>query len=356
MGQILKQRYQVIEKLGEGGIGETFLAEDLDIPVDPKPKCVVKRLQPPENAQDLTILHRLFQQEAQILYQLGQQHPQIPQLYAYFQQDQDFYLIQEYIEGQELTQEIIADQPWTEQQTIDFLKEILTILAYVHQHQVIHRDIKPQNIMRRKDGQLILIDFGSVKQVSTLVSQQTGLTQRTGIIGTEGYMPSEQAMGKPKFSSDIYAVGMIAIQGVTGNLNEPFPEDNNGEIHWQDQAKIGQSLANILSKMIRYDFRDRYQDATEALAAINQLSEITAIPNTISSSSQPTTVQSPTSKSAPTQLSVPQETSSVSQSSSLLSWVKKLFNSPKKSANPDLELLQTSSSKDKLSTSLEDDV
>ncbi len=121
IGQILKQRYQIIEKLGEVGIGETFLAEDLDIPINPKPRCVVKRLQPIENTHELTIIHRLFEQEAQILYQLGNQHPNIPQLYAYFQQDQNFYLIQEYINGKELIEELNPQQPWTESQTLDFL-------------------------------------------------------------------------------------------------------------------------------------------------------------------------------------------------------------------------------------------
>ncbi|MGK7944921.1 MAG: WG repeat-containing protein, partial [Microcystaceae cyanobacterium] len=352
IGQILKQRYQVLEKLGEGGIGETFLAEDLDIPVNPKLKCVVKRLQPLENTKDLATLHRLFEQEAQILYQLGQQHPHIPQLYAYFQEDQDFYLIQEYIEGQELIQEMIADQPWTEQQTIDFLTQILTILSYVHRNQVIHRDIKPQNIMRRKDGKLILIDFGSVKQVSTLVNKPTGLTQRTVIIGTKEYMPSEQAMGKPKFSSDIYAVGMIAIQGITGNLDQPFPENIMGEIEWQAQANINPSLSNILSKMVRYDFRERYQDATEALEEVKQFLSGKVIPSTIPSPSPPTQIQSAPSKPAPTKLSTSQETPSISQSSSPLSWIKNLLNSPKPPENTETDSAPESTIEEKVLTSL----
>lgn len=268
IGQILKQRYNIIKKLCSGGFGETYLAQDLDIPIDPKPLCVVKRLQP--TTLDPTII-RLFEQEAQMLYKLGQNSQQIPKLFAYFQEQGQFYLIQEFIEGQEISQEIIPGKQWTEKEAIAFLQEMLSILAYVHENKVIHRDIKPANIMRRKDGQLFLIDFGVVKEVSTLVVNQRGLTSRTVAIGTPGYMPSEQAMGKPKLNSDLYALGMTVIEGLTGVYPEQLSEDNEGEVIWCDRVSPSDELVQFLSKMVRYDFRQRYGDAREALEELNRV-------------------------------------------------------------------------------------
>jgi serine/threonine-protein kinase len=140
------------------------------------------------------------------------------------------------------------------------------VLAFVHQNNVIHRDIKPSNIMRRRcDGKLILIDFGLVKLVNA-----SGAVSSTIPIGTHGYVPIEQARGQPRFSSDIYAVGMTAIQALTGIDNpSKLPEDNNGEVVWRDRTQVSDWLADILIKMVRYDFRQRYQSATEALQALN---------------------------------------------------------------------------------------
>ncbi|WP_341525777.1 WG repeat-containing protein [Nostoc sp. UHCC 0302] len=270
-GQILRQRYRVIQKLGAGGFGETFLAEDLDIPVEPKPKCVVKRIQP--QMMDTDVL-RMFEREAQTLYNLGQNHNQIPKLFAYFQENGEFYLIQEFIDGNDLSQEITLDNQWSEVEVIKFLREILEVLAYLHQNNMIHRDIKPANIMRQKaNGKLILIDFGIVKEISTVMINASGHTSRTAAIGTLGYMPSEQALGRPKFSSDIYALGMTAIQALTGIAPRLLPEDNNGEVVWQDKAYVSEGLVEILSKMVRYDFRQRYADANEVLQVLNQAIE-----------------------------------------------------------------------------------
>ncbi|NER22786.1 MAG: protein kinase [Symploca sp. SIO1C2] len=267
IGQILRQRYQIIDKLGSGGVGETYLADDLDIPVSPKPKCVVKRLHPKAIDSDT---QRLFQTEAEILYKLGQDYDQIPQLFAYFEENQEFYLVQELIEGNNLSQEIIVGKPWSEARVIQLLRELLEILAYVHQHNVIHRDIKPSNLMRRRrDDKLILIDFGAVKQVSSLVAHDSDTENRTIGIGTFGYMPGEQALGKPRLSSDVYAVGMVAIQALTGIAPNQLPEDDKGEILWEKNAQVSEALRNILNQMVRYHFSDRYPSAIEALAELN---------------------------------------------------------------------------------------
>ncbi|MFM2061858.1 MAG: Serine/threonine-protein kinase [Cyanobacteriota bacterium] len=176
IGTILRQRYKIVKQIGAGGFGETYLAEDLDIPVTPKPVCVVKRLQP--TAIDPEII-RLFEQEAQILYQLGQNHDQIPKLYAYFQDGQQFYLIQELIDGYDLIQEITPGKKLSEGNVIQLLRDVLEILVYVHENKVIHRDIKPANIMRRKDGKLVLIDFGVVKKINNTIALNSGFTSRT---------------------------------------------------------------------------------------------------------------------------------------------------------------------------------
>ncbi|MBW4576602.1 MAG: protein kinase [Aphanothece sp. CMT-3BRIN-NPC111] len=266
IGKTLRHRYKIIQQLGAGGFGETFLAEDLDIPVTPKPKCVVKRLQPQMMHPDI---QRLFQKEAETLYRLGQDHDQIPKLYAYFEENGEFYLIQELIDGHDLTKELTPGKQLSENYVIKLLPDVLEILAFVHQRNVIHRDIKSANIMRRKrDGKLVLIDFGTVKEVGTTLVNTPGLTTRTIAIGTPGYMPSEQALGKPKLSSDIYALGMTAIQALTGIQPHQLPEDNDGEVIWRDRVAVSDSLADILTKMVRYDFRHRYASVTEVLQAL----------------------------------------------------------------------------------------
>ncbi len=265
IGQILRQRYKIIKQLGAGGFGETYLAEDLDIPTNPKPKCVVKRLQP--QAMNPEII-RLFQQEGATLYKLGQNHTQIPKLFAYFQENQEFYLIQEYIDGHDLSQEISSGKRWSESAVMAFLQEILELLMYVHQNNVIHRDIKPENIMRRSsDRKLILIDFGIVKELSSLVVNPSGKTSSTVRIGTPGYMPSEQASGKPKLSSDIYAVGMTAIFALTGIEPQQLPE-SNGEVIWQNKASVSNKLGEVLTKMVCYDYRQRFVNADDALKGL----------------------------------------------------------------------------------------
>lgn len=275
IGTILKSRYKIIQQLGSGGFGETFIAEDLDLPSDPKPRCVVKRLQPAVIEPEVS---RLFEQEAKILYNLGENHPQIPNLRAYFQEQNQFYLIQDLIIGQDLSQEITQGKKLSESYVIQLLKDILPVLDFVHQNNVIHRDIKPQNIIRksltpspspRGRGELFLIDFGAVKQVKQKTIQ-TGSTSRTIGIGTAGYMPSEQALGKPKYSSDVYALGMIAIQALTGKHPLELPEDNNGEIIWKNLVNVSDKLATILNKMVRYHFPQRYQNAGEVLEALNE--------------------------------------------------------------------------------------
>ncbi len=276
LGNTLRGRYHIIKHLGSGGFGQTFLAEDRQLADNPL--CVVKQLNPKSNdPETLQTARRLFEREAKALYQLGN-HPQIPQLMADFEEDEQFYLVQEFIEGSEIKQELPLSQPLSETQVIALCREILEILEFVHQQGVIHRDIKPSNLMRRKqDGKIVLIDFGAVKQVSAQISDREGQTTLTVAVGSPGYMPNEQLSGKPRFCSDIYAVGILGIQAITGLPACQLPEDpRTSEIIWRDRlpegAKVSAFLLNVLDKMVRYDYRQRYQTAAEALQAFAALS------------------------------------------------------------------------------------
>jgi eukaryotic-like serine/threonine-protein kinase len=274
LNKMLKERYQVIQQLTQGGFGITFLAEDTQRPGSPR--CIVKKLQPIfEDEARLEVAKRLFQQEAEILEKLGT-HSQIPQLLAYFSDNQDFYLVQEYIEGHDLSYEIPpATDKLSETEVTKLLTEIVEVLEFVHKNNVIHRDIKPSNIRRREsDGKIVLIDFGAVRQIQAFEVTRQGETKFTVPVGTPGYMPSEQAIGTPKFCSDIYAVGIICIQALTGlyfNYEGKMPRGSNGEIDWRDGIKVSPELANIIDKMVRYDHRQRHCNAIELLDEIKAL-------------------------------------------------------------------------------------
>jgi len=269
--QILSGRYQIIRPLGGGGFGATFVAEDTYLPGNPL--CVVKQLKPQATEpSSLQTARRLFDTEAQVLYQLGT-HDQIPRLLAYFEENQEFYLVQEFIKGYDLSEELIPGKNLGETQVISILQEILEILEFVHQQKVIHRDVNPRNLLRRdQDGKLVLIDFGAVKQITTQVVNPQRKTIFTVAIGTPGYVPSEQAQGNPKLSSDVYAVGILGIQALTGLLPDQLLKDaDTDEIVWRHQAQVSPELADILDKMVRYDFRQRYPSATEAMLALREM-------------------------------------------------------------------------------------
>lgn len=268
---LLGGRYRILRPLGSGGFGQTYLSEDTHLPTHPQ--VVVKRLHPcVTDPEALQVARRLFDTEAQVLYRLGH-HPQIPQLLAHFEQDRQFYLAQEYIQGRPLSFELLSGTIWDQAQVLKFLGEMLEILKSVHRENVIHRDIKPDNIMRRyQDRRLVLIDFGAVKQVSTQMQITGEITSFTIGIGTQGYMPGEQAAGQPRFSSDLYAVGMIAIQALSGVLPKDHPrERSTQEIQWQPQTPTDPRLVQILDRMVRYDFRDRYPQVDPILADLEPL-------------------------------------------------------------------------------------
>ncbi|NJO40728.1 MAG: protein kinase [Cyanobacteria bacterium RU_5_0] len=265
LGNLLDGRYRVSQILSAGGFGETYIAEDTRRPGNPR--CVLKLLKPASSDPEyLKIARRLFNSEAETLEQLGK-HDQIPQLLAYFEENEQFYLVQEFIAGHPLNTELQPGQIWMEDRVIQMLQDVLPVLEFVHGSGVIHRDIKPANLIRRQpDGKLVLIDFGAVKQIRTQIAANPEQIVPTVAVGTPGYMPAEQAQGRPRPSSDLYALGMVGIQALTGQLPASFQEDPvTGEVLWEQYARISPGLTAILQKMVRYHYRDRYQSTRDAL-------------------------------------------------------------------------------------------
>ena len=267
----LAGRYKIISQLGGGGFAITFLAKDIMQPS--QPLCVVKQLHPYQTQPRVI---ELFHQEAAILEKLGK-HPQIPHLLAHFQQSDNLYIVQEFIKGQDLTNEIFSGERLSEDYVRNLLKEVLEVLSFVHQQGVIHRDIKPQNLMRREeDGRIFLIDFGAVKELGTLVINTQGEIASSVAIGTPGYMSNEQGLGKPCFASDIYALGMTAIHALTGIPPSELEENpQTGEVIWLDKAEVSQELATAINKMVRRHFSLRYSSALDVLQVINPVEQST---------------------------------------------------------------------------------
>lgn len=281
MTKLLNNRYRVIRTLGKGGFGETFLAEDTHMPSGRS--CVIKQLQPNTNdPQVYQLIQERFQREAAILEELGAGSSQIPQLYAYFAEAGQFYLIQELVEG-------ITLGDWLQQQGIqkessvqEILVSLLPVLSYVHNKGIIHRDIKPENIiLRSTDRQPVLIDFGAVRETMGTMMNSQGNSTSSIVIGTPGFMPSEQAAGRPVYASDIYALGLTAIYLLTGKIPQNLASDPiTGEILWrQEMPQVSPSFAKVLDKAIFAHARDRFSTAQEMLAALQNSSE--AIPPTV---------------------------------------------------------------------------
>ena len=266
---LLAGHYKINRVLSSGGFGVTFLAQDTHRPGSPQ--CVVKQLKPARRDEKfLEIARRLFDTEAQILEKLGI-HPQIPRLLAHFEERKEFYLVQEFVDGHPLTDELPVDKKLPEAQVVQLLKDVLEVLGFIHEHGVIHRDIKPGNIMRRDhDGQVVLIDFGAVKQIQP--QERTDQENLTVAIGTRGYAPPEQYAGHPTISSDIYALGMIGIQALTGippYRLELSPE--TGDVSWHHLANVREEVAQIIDQMVRYNFPARYQSAPAVLEDLRRI-------------------------------------------------------------------------------------
>lgn len=272
--KIIAQRYKIIKLLGEGGFSKTYLIEDLQ---QAGQLYALKHFVVPCDVPTFKKAKELFFREAKILQKLN--HSQIPCFIGFFEENQELYLLQEFIDGHILYDEL--KKPQSEEYVIELLKSILKTIKYLHNNNIIHRDLNPNNIIRKKDGTLVLIDFGAVKDVIVTTVIQTNQPRIKTRICTEGYAPREQINGDPKFNSDIYALGIIAIQALTGLAPSQLPKDETGEIICKDQANISDNLINILEKMVKSNYRERYQSVDEVTEELDIIKENKVIISTI---------------------------------------------------------------------------
>lgn len=282
----LRNRYRIIQPLGKGGFGRTFLAEDED---KLKEHCVVKQLAP--QVQGISALQKateLFQEEAKALQQLGE-HPQIPTLYAYFRHDNYLYLVQQFIQGQTLRQELKQQGTFSEEKIWELLSQLLPVLKFVHEHRVIHRDIKPENIIRRSPGgDLVLIDFGIAKQLTLTSLEKTGTS-----IGSYGYAPMEQMKyGCAYSASDLFSLGVTCFYLLTGI--HPFDlyieQGYSWVTHWHNLISISAKLEQVLDKLLQKDIDHRYQSADEVLQDLRQKPQPAPIPQDFSVTQPPSKI------------------------------------------------------------------
>ncbi|MGH7998194.1 MAG: SUMF1/EgtB/PvdO family nonheme iron enzyme [Brasilonema sp.] len=276
-GNFLRNRYHVLRLLGEGGFSRTYAAQDVDRLDAP---CVIKQFFPQvQGTSERTKAAELFKEEAKRLYELGENHWQIPRLLAYFEQGSSLYLVQEFIQGQTLLQEL-QQQAFSEEKIRELLADLLPVLQFIHELNVIHRDIKPENIIRRQsDNKLVLIDFGGAKQVT-----QTSLSRQATVLYTIGYAPSEQMAGFACQASDLYALGVTCARLLTqclpiqnpygGQIQDTLYDPMSGKWLWREYLQkkgvtIDNDLGEILDKLLKHLAKDRYQSATEVLVDLN---------------------------------------------------------------------------------------
>lgn len=344
---LLKERYRAIKPIGQGGFGRTFLAIDEDKPS--KPPCVIKQFYP--QAQGTSTVQKaveLFTQEAMRLDELGK-HPQIPELLAYFTQDNRQYLVQEFIDGLNLAQELEQKGAFKETQIRQLLNDLLPVLQFCHARQVIHRDIKPENIIRRTtpqqtNGNLVLVDFGAAKQATYTALNRTGTS-----IGSPEYVAPEQMRGKAIFASDIYSLGVTCVHLLTQLSPFDLYDINNDVWIWRQYLKspVSKELSLILDKMVESIPVRRYQTIDEVFKDLKEGQQLT-----------PTPVSQPVKPLTSTPISIKKVTTQIDQE---LEEMKTFFLQGGNSTNnqginfqPQPQTLQPSSSKSEIDAELEE--
>src|SRR6476661_997623 len=284
IGQLLDRRYRIIKVTDSSEVGKTYLAADTHRPG--YPQCTVREMRlPGTSSQTPELVKVLFQRNAEIIEKLGK-HDKIPELLAYFEENQSLYLIEEFIAGSPLSRELIPGQPWDEDQVINLLSEILEILVFIHEKGFIHRRIQPDRAIRREsDGKFVLVDFSLDKEINPELANCHLLAQtspnsvkrheakKQDLAAQELYVPIEQLNGNPRYNSDIYALGTIPQLAVTGiSPNELSALKNNkNEIPWRNRATCSAALADIIDRMVCPDCEERYQEAAEVLADLKQI-------------------------------------------------------------------------------------
>ncbi|MCU0567157.1 MAG: protein kinase [Oculatellaceae cyanobacterium Prado106] len=297
--KLLRGRYRAVQPLGQGGFGRTYLAVDED---RLKARCVIKQFAPQVQGKSLEKAIQLFNQEAVRLDELGE-HPQIPNLLAYFEQGGYLYLVQQFIEGQSLLQQMRQQGVFSERQIREVLSDVLPILRFIHKHQVIHRDITPANILRRQsDDRIVLIDFGVAKQLDSDADVMPGTR-----IGTEGYSPLEQFRGGKAYpASDLYSLGATCLHLMTQTRPDNLYDPLNGRWIWREFLQkekgvlVSDQLSHILDGMLKDLVNERYQSSDEVMRDLNADSFLPA-----SAAAQPPLVTNAPNPSVPPQVATP---------------------------------------------------
>ena len=307
--QLLSNRYRILNVLGEGGFGRTYLVEDIQMPS--ARKCVLKQLKPiNDNPQIHQLVQERFQREAAILERLGEHHRQIPRLYAYFAERDEFYLVEEWVEGETLTQKVESQGGLNETEVRSLLLNLLPVLSEIHRQGIVHRDIKPDNvIVRRSDYKPVLIDFGAVKETMSTVVNSRGNETHSIVIGTPGYMPSEQMAGRPVFSSDLYSLGLTAVYLLTARQPQQLDNDPaTGKILWQRYVSpnVSPEFAAVIDRAIQPYANQRFTTAEDMAIALSpstspSASSSAALPSTILPSASPPIPTVQISPTPPTQ-------------------------------------------------------
>jgi serine/threonine protein kinase, bacterial len=302
-GVLLGDRYQIVKEIGQGGFGRTYLCEDINRFREP---CVLKEFAPQvQGTALLTKAQQLFEREAGVMYQL--QHPQIPMFREMFRVNRggvgQLFLVQDYVAGdnyqQLLRHKLKQSQTFTEVEMVEFLTQILPVLSYIHSLGVIHRDISPDNLIRReRDGLPVLIDFGGVKQIAVDAATQYmsggGGYHVSTKLGKIGYAPNEQMQRGVVFHhSDLYALGATTLVLLTGKEPLDLIDPQNFVWNWREHISLRSNLGSILDRMLQLRPKDRFQSAQDVLLALTARNLSHYVPN---SSPLP-----PTRHSAPTQ-------------------------------------------------------
>lgn len=300
---ILSNRYQVLSVLGDGGFGKTFLVEDIQMPSNRR--CVLKQLKPihDETPELRQMVQDRFQREAATLETLGEAHDQIPRLYAYFSEADQFYLVEEWVEGITVTQKVQQAGPQNEATVQTMIANLLPAITYIHSRGIVHRDIKPDNIiLRSRDGKPVLIDFGAVKETMNTVINSQAHSTHSIVVGTPGYMPAEQLSGRPVYASDLYGLGMSAIYMLTGKLPQEIAIDSQtGQLCWREHAPATSTgFGNFLDCATHISIQSRFANAQDMQSILNTLmmSQMTS-PPVLETQSLPSNGASVSSQSPP---------------------------------------------------------
>ncbi|RUT08185.1 hypothetical protein DSM106972_013530 [Dulcicalothrix desertica PCC 7102] len=361
---LLKERYRAVKPIGQGGFGRTFLAVDEDKPS--KPQCVIKQFYP--QAQGTSTVQKaveLFNQEAMRLDELGE-HPQIPDLLAYFTQEDRQYLVQEFIDGYNLAQELVRQGAYSQSQIRYLLDDLLPVLQFCHARHVIHRDIKPENIIRRRGlpgrstvisennpGNLFLVDFGASKVATNEDVNKTGTS-----IGSPEYVAPEQIRGRALFASDIYSLGVTCIHLLTGKSPFDLHDIHNDTWIWRQYLKssICDDLASVLDKMIETIPVRRYQSVSEVLQDLHKSAPNTNYQPVIKPVVTNTNAQPVVNNTSPTNNHLIPTATSTSQIDTELEEIKTMFLSGSKPKNNSQSQPQTGAptSKSKIDEELEE--